>query len=403
MVNQVKEEIINSLLSSIRFSPPGERWQFFWNQSNSLFFVGGYAFNFFINFEKQNISAIKAIKCYQTYLLGYSISSVTSLLQKYFESVISDIGANTLFSMQNQNSSVLDVTPKSKFSILVAKLDLFIEKYAIKSLFLMPVNGFPCPKTISNTTIAWVPGNYDLNKILRPLRINYPFIENESFPPIKDKQIKHHFITASDSWFICQASSISEAESIFKRMAGALSVILEYPKSRLISGRKMIKGRAMFSHDGSFTFFHKPPLVPAVATPIEITVHMVNIFHSLLVKKLNNSRIQVALEYLADAWGNTPTLSFINNSIAMDALFGIPGQVKSSILSGVESYAFEIPDSKEKYDLILKMRNGLLHGEYPTLELCPHYLEYYEKFNKDPKSEQILIINKCLFNLSESN
>jgi len=402
VANQEKEEIIKTLLSSLRFSQPGGRWQFLWNPQHPYLFSGGLGFEFFIDFEKQTISSIQAIKRYQTYLSGYSISSVSSLLQKYFESVISDIGADALFLTRDKNRSVLDVTPNSKFSVLIDKLDRFIEKNAIKLLYLMPVNGFPCPKSLVNMTLAWVPGSFDLADIFQPLGINPSFIKNERFPPINDQQIRYHSMTVSDSWFICHASSESEAESTFKRMVGALSVILEYPKSRFITGRQMIKGRAQFNHDGSFTLFDKPPLAPAVGTPIEITEDMIDRFYSLLIENSADSRIQVALEYLADAWGNTPRISFINNSIAMDALFGIPRQVRTSILSGVESYASEIPDSKDKYDLILNMRNGLLHGEYPTLELCPHYLEYFEKYKKDPIDEQILIINKCLLKLSES-
>jgi hypothetical protein len=60
-----------------------------------------------------------------------------------------------------------------------------------------------------------------------------------------------------------------------------------------------------------------------------------------------------------------------------------------------------IPDAREKYDLILKIRNGLLHGDYPTVELCPHYLEFYEKYKSNPIDEQIIIINACLLKLTE--
>ncbi|MCP4671696.1 MAG: hypothetical protein GY857_10355, partial [Desulfobacula sp.] len=208
-------------------------------------------------------------------------------------------------------------------------------------------------------------------------------------------------LTDRDSWFICYASNETEAESAFKRMSGALSVILKYPKSRFITGRKMIKGRAKFAYKGSFSFLDRSSIVPAVGEPIKITKKMVDIFNRLIVTKASECRLQIALEYLSDAWGNTSKLSFISNSIAMDALFGVNGKVRKSILKGVEKYAVEIEDAKEKYDLILKIRNGLLHGEYPNIEICPDYLSFFVKFKSNPINEQIHIINACILKYSE--
>ena len=398
---QEKEDIIKNLLSSLRYSPPGGKWQFLWNPNNPFSFSGGLCFEFYIDFEQQTVASIRAIKCYPSYLNGYSISTVSSLLHKYFESVIADIGADELFFPHDRNKSVLDFTHPSKFATLVNRLDRFIVENTNPSVYLMPVNGFPCPLALVTRTIAWVQGDFDLSAILGPFGIRPSFIKNANFPPIRDSNIRHHQLTGNDSWFICHASSKAEAESIFNRMVGALSVILKYPKSRLITGRKMIKGRAKFSHNGTFTMFDKPPLVPAVGEPIEITEEMINKFNRLVVIKSNNFRIQVALEYLSDAWGNTSRLSFINNSIAMDALFGIDRQVRESILAGVENHATEVADAKEKYDLILKIRNGLLHGEYPKIELCPYYLEFFERFKSNPIDEQIIIINACTLKLSE--
>lgn len=399
---QEKEDIIKTLLSSLHYSPPGGKWQFYWNPKNPNSFSGGIGFEFYKDFEQQTIASIRTIKCYPNYLNGYSISTVSSLLHKYFESVIADIGADELSFPQDLNKSVLDITHPSKFASLVNRLDKFIVESTKPSVYLIPVNGYPCPLALVTKSIAWVQGDFDLSKILAPFGIQPSFIKNAHFPPIVDPNFRYHQLTGNDSWFICHASSEAEAESIFKRMVGALSVILKYPKSRLITGRKMISGRAKFSNNGSFTFFDKTSLIPAVGEPIEITKDMINKFNRLVVIKSNDLRIQVALEYLSDAWGNTSRLSFINNLIAMDALFGIDRQVRRSILTGVENYAVAVTDAKEKYNLILKIRNGLLHGEYPTIELCPYYLEFFERFKSNPIDEQIIIINACILKYSEA-
>lgn len=398
---QEKEDTIKTLLKSLRYSPPGARWQFLWNPVNRYSFSGGIGFEFYIDFEQQTVASIKAIKCYPTYLNGYSISEISSLLHKYFESVIVDIGPDNLFFPQDRNTSVADHTHFPKLPILVNRLDSFIAEHAKPSIYLMPANGFPCPLALVTSSIAWVGGDFDLSEILTPFGIQPSIIKNAYFPPIIDSSVRYHQLTRNDSWFICHASSETESESIFKRMVGALSVILKYPKSRFITGRKMIKGRAKFTHNGTFSFYGKPSMVPAVGEPVEITEEMISQFELLIVTKANDYRIQVALEYLADAWGNTSKLSFINTSIAMDALFGVDRKVRKSILSGVKTHATEIEDAKDKYDLILSIRNGLLHGEYPTIELCPYYFTFYEKFNSNPIDQQIIIINACILNCSE--
>jgi hypothetical protein len=398
---QEKEEIIKTLLSSLRFSPPGGKWQFIWNSRNPFSFSSGIGFEFYIDFEKQIVAAIKVIKCYQYCLKGYSISMVSSLLHKYFESIIADLGADALCLTKDRIKSVLDVVFPLKLNSLIGKLDSFIEANTKPSIYLMPVNGLSCPKVLVTRSISWVGGDFNLSEILNPLGIQSHFVKNAHFPPINDSEIRHHRLTKHDSWFICQAASETEAESIFKRMVGALSVILKYPESRVITGRPMIKGRVRFSHDSSFTVFDRPHLMPAVREPIEITENMVNIFNRLMVEKSDNLRIQIALEFLADAWGNTLRLTLINTSIAMDALFGIDGQVKLSILRGVEECASTISHAREKYDLILEIRNALLHGEYATIELCPHYISFFEKYRTNPIDEQIVIINACLLKLAE--
>ena len=398
---QEKEEVIKTLFSSLRFSSPGGKWQFFWNPQNSYSFGGGLVFEFYIDFERQTIASIKAIKCYQNYLNGYAISVVSSLLHKYFESVISDIGADALFFTKDRTKSVFNMVSFSKLGVFVNKLDNFIKANAKPSIYLMPVNGFPCPKSLVTRSISWVGGNFNLLEILNPLGVQSSFVKNAHFPPINGREVRYRRLTSHDSWFICQATCEHEAESIFKKMVGALFVVLEYPKSKFITGRQMIKGRARFGCDLSFTFFDKPSLVPAVREPVEITKNMVNIFKRLLVEKSDNLRIQVALEFLADAWGNTSRLTFINTSIAMDALFGVEGQVRNSILAGVEKHASVILNAKEKYNLILNIRNSLLHGEYATIELCPDYISFVEKYRNNPIDEQIVIINACLLELAE--
>ena len=91
----------------------------------------------------------------------------------------------------------------------------------------MPLNGFPCPVALLSKSIAWVQGNFDLTEILAPFGIQPSSIKNAHFPPIIDSKFRYHRLTAKDSWFICNASSEAESESIFRRMNN-FAVLLDY-------------------------------------------------------------------------------------------------------------------------------------------------------------------------------
>ncbi len=310
MIDQEKEEVIKALLSSLRLSPPGGRWEFLWNSRGQFPPTSGFGFTFFTDFERELVASVKAIKCYPAQLKGYSIRSVASLLKKYFESVISDIGVDTLFFCKDRDKSVRDLVDGSVFATLIKKLDAFIDARTRPSVYLTALTGFPCPTALITNSISWVGADADLSTILGPYGVHPSAVRNGHFPPFTSFVSRCRQLTSSDSWFLCCTTSDVEAESTFKRMAGALSAVLEYPASRLITGRQMIGGRASFGNDGFCHFSPKPAVVPAVATPVRITEEMIRVFKSLLVDKSNENRIQISLEYLADAWANTTRLSW---------------------------------------------------------------------------------------------
>jgi len=371
-----------------------------WSKDKSMPFVGGFGFEFYVQFNKRKEAAVKAIREYPNLLQGYTVENVSSLLSDFFIDVLEDIGIDALFFPSDRNVSVLDLIAASLIPDLSLKFGQFLRKHIRASIHLMPISGIPCFCENASGELMWVPGNYELSNIIKNAGIDHNSLMNGSFPPLKNWDWKRHTLGAQDSWFIVKASSENKAEALFKRMIGTLSIIIKFPRSRSITGRKMIDGCCEFAHDGTVRINTKRSLVPSVALPLEIESESSEVFWNLLSNE-NSARIHLALEYLADSWVNTSTVSFINNSIAMDALFGINGKVRKSILDGVEKYAFNIAHSKEKYDLILQIRNGVLHGEYSNLESCPQYVEYYECYQEDPADDQIRILNECMRNLAK--
>lgn len=391
---------IEIFLDSIRFSPPGGRWSFMWNKGQSSPFAGGIGFEFFIEYEKRNRASLIIAKNNSDFLSGFSIQKVSDLLSKFFVYSIEDLGvADSFLMVRNRNQSVLGIVSKAKLHGIEEKFRIFLKKELQKSIFCMPVSGIHCFAEKSKGDFMWVPNEFDLEIITQELENPQKNLEIGKFPPLKDWEYKRYPLTKEDSWFLVKARDESVAESYFRILTGALSVVLEYPQSRMITGRQMIDGRIEFRQDGSCGFNHKVCTVPAVSLPIKLKSNSSDVFWSLCNSE-NGKRVQTSLEFLAESWGKSRVISFINASIAMDALFGANGRVRKSILIGIEKHCSETTDAKDKYDLILKIRNDILHGDVSSLETSPHYLAYYEKFNKDPANEQISILNECLISVS---
>lgn len=148
-----KEEVIKYLLASLRLSPPGGKWQFHWNPDNPFSFIGGFGFEFYVDFETQNIGSVKAIKCYPNIFNGFSISMVSSILKQFFESIIRDIGVHSLLFSASRNKTVLDLTNPNIIPSLSIKLDKFLVENVSASIYLMPLKSFPCPKKMVTNSI----------------------------------------------------------------------------------------------------------------------------------------------------------------------------------------------------------------------------------------------------------
>jgi hypothetical protein len=183
---------------------------------------------------------------------------------------------------------------------------------------------------------------------------------------------------------------------------GALSMAMDFPKSRFFTytRSRLPKGHVAIRQDGKCTIWYRPPQLPEGMGTIAVNPPMLKMIAGLLVNQTANQKIQVALEYIAAGWLPIGRMGFLHNAIALDALFGEDGSVKKSILAGVEKHAGEIDRVRIRTELLLKIRNRLLHGESGNVESCPEYLEYHENFDVDPAKDQILIIRMCLWEMS---
>lgn len=286
---------------------------------------------------------------------------------------------------------------------LAIQLGTYISNHLSRTLYLVPDINISCPEPIISNDVIWTTGSANLNdQISRIFSLNMTF-KNGQFPPFEtDGRIIK--IDANDSWVGCLATSESDADSKIKRFAGALSIALELPHSRTFTMAEPPEGRVQFGSDGSWTFRIIPSAFPPLFKDINITQNMVTMIRNLLVDynhgDVMHNRILIALEYLAEGWEPFGRLGFLHNAIAIDALFGINGRVKSSIINGLSTHANQINNITRRGELLYKMRCDLMHGSSQALELCPDYLTYYDEFSVDPALDQLQILRTCLWNLS---
>lgn len=392
---------IEIFLSSINMSPPGSQWSFLWNERFPNSTIGAIGFDFYIDWDKKNRASLLLINEYPNLLEGMSIKDASDILSDFFKNSIKELQIDSIFFSGDRKKNILEQIDPNKLKVIKSRLDKFLKDKIRQSIFMMPVSGIPCLHKKDKGNYMWVEKDFQKQIIIQQTQISENYIDPNFFPPFKEMSVKYYPLSSEDSWFIVRARDSNLSETYFRRMVGALSVIIKHPHSRLITGREVQDGRAEIKFDGVCCFNLKESLVPAVSLPTKYIDNAGIIFWNLLSEK-TSKRVKICLEYLSDSWGKSQNISFINTSIAMDALFGVNGKVNQSILEGVGQHSKNISNSSERYKLILKIRNDILHGECSTIEASAFYLKYYDKFNSSPISDQISILNDCLIDITKT-
>lgn len=393
----MKNTPIEIFLSSLRFMPPGGLWQFMWNRHGAHFFIGGIGFTFFIDFKLQREAAVMMLRAFPDMLNGRTVEDCAKLLSEFFVSQIEIIGPDGLLFNGTKNITVRDLIHEEILQRLNVAFPKFLAMRNKHSLYFMPITGLVCKEPRSENGFAWIRGNADISSLLVNANLDtgsHPTTElNKCHLEIKGNSL----LSNSDSWFVVEAAFADEAETRLKQMTGALSVVLQYPQSRIFSGREMPRGRYEFKENRTISYNALSNHVPPVMAPLQFLENSDFQFWKLIGHRTN--RVNVALQFLAEGWRNTKTSSFINNSIAMDALFGEEGKARKGILEGVTKFGTSVPHAQDKYNRILKIRNCLLHGSEYSIESSEDYLKYFELFQSNPVGDQILILNNCLLKL----
>lgn len=403
----LKTQILRSLLASFRLTgnERQENVQFILHEQGGYSHSGNAVFTLFIDRKLLRQTTVEVIRQYSSLFAGQPIENVSRLLTDFAKDSISILGASNVLFALGKEQSLLDLANGEALEVMSSNLQASLNNAVQRAVYLLPLSEVALSDKIVTDQLFWVPGGSDLNSILNRFgRFERRLLGNQ-FPPYAGSNPSWP-IDPTDSWIGCYEGSHSQAASVMETFLGALCMAMDFPKSRSFTyARSRFQiGHVAVRQNGTCTMYYdRSPRLPEGLGIIAVSSSMLKMIGGLLVDRATDQRVQVALEYVAAGWQPIGRIGFLHNAIALDALFGKKNAMRESILIGVETFASTIDKVRARGELLLKMRNQLLHGESKSLESCPEYLRYYETFEIDPAYDQIRILRTCLWEMSGAN
>jgi hypothetical protein len=390
--------VIKTFLDGLRFTPPGGSWQFSTGTKNGR--ISGFGLQFYVDFDKQRVSALQLIRSDQRSMLDGSLEQSISLLQKFFvENVELAGGGELLFAaVRPKFTTVLEFVGDEVVQLLAQKLPNFLRMQNEDRFFMIPMLGIQCAEVISDASCVWWPATQNLDC----LADQYRFLRSElvpgQFPPPKNAPGKI-LLGANDSWLGCYAKSEAAGKSSLRRIAGALFLALDSNKALAITAAKQPAALFYFS-TGHWTQKSKDFSLPYLSQPVDVTSTTAEFVRTVTRAAVSDPRIAVMLECCGAAWTLPERDRFIQLSTAIDALFGKQGSVGKSIRESIKIHAIGVVNPEGRAHLLLSIRNSLVHGEAFEIAQCKEYLTYLEKFEISPARDQLLVLRACVWSLA---
>jgi hypothetical protein len=147
------------------------------------------------------------------------------------------------------------------------------------------------------------------------------------------------------------------------------------------------------------------PLLPYFASDIAVdpnTLAMIDGWYAAwsTCSQPARSRIEKGAHFLNRGMNADDVEAFIGNFVALDALFGVRGDVEKSILAGVRSLNID-PSYTDKVSWLFELRNELVHGGSRLISEWPKYLRYTEHFRTSPKADVVKLAQLAVLRAPE--
>ncbi|HBN5386635.1 TPA: hypothetical protein MDG15_004581 [Citrobacter freundii] len=209
---------------------------------------------------------------------------------------------------------------------------------------------------------------------------------------IRDEPIGRYFNQASSTVILTYASSQQDAVEMLNRLFGGLCVTVTNPFA--INSCDVNNKIESFS-EGKYHISNFRVNIPSL-----LMLNIDDLVCERLIKILSRSdkRVLSALSFIAHGWGNDGRERFLNQFIALDAMYGNNAGNKISIVGGVCRDAINIFDVSSKIEIIYDLRCKFVHGDISTLSAHVKYLKFIDRHGSDPVESLFEILKECVLN-----
>jgi hypothetical protein len=191
---------------------------------------------------------------------------------------------------------------------------------------------------------------------------------------------------------VAYARSKDEAAELLDQFFGALCLSIDHP----------FKINSM-TIDNRINSFDESSIITQEFRANVPSVYSINLDAAAIDKLVKilytpNKRMSSALSFTAHGWTHDKRERFLNQFIALDALYGTEKGNKSSIVNGVCRDAAVIKDVDSKIKNIYEIRSKFVHGEISTFSNHGKYLNFVDEHGVDPLKSLFEILVACVLN-----
>ncbi len=204
--------------------------------------------------------------------------------------------------------------------------------------------------------------------------------------------IGRYKLLPDSSAVLVYARSIDEAVEELDRLFGALCATIDAPL-RINQDTVDCRINSFDSKDITTCQIRSNlPSVYEINLSDEVIGNLRKIFSS------PTKRMKSALSFIAHGWTHDKRERFLNQFIALDALYGTERSNKASIVRGVSRDASDIAGIESKIKTIYELRSKFVHGEISIFSNHGKYPKFVDEHGIDPIESLFEILRVCALN-----
>ncbi|WP_394131203.1 hypothetical protein [Shewanella maritima] len=245
------------------------------------------------------------------------------------------------------------------------------------------------------TNNLFIYGSGQIASLLGDMRertgINFP-LEVLDEQDLRREPIGRYKLLPDSCAVLIYARSINEAVEELDRLFGALYATIDEP---LRINQDTVDCRINSFDSTNITtrqIRSNLPSVYEINLSDEVVCNLQKIFSSPTRRMLS------ALSFIAHGWTHDKRERFLNQFIALDALYGLDRSNKASIVGGVSRDASDIVGIESKIKTIYELRSKFVHGEISIFSNHGKYPKFVDEHGIDPIESLFEIVRVCTIN-----